>query len=155
VAAGAAYGAYTFGYYDEDGKLTKHHLPFRTSSAEEIPTALNPNDFVPFKLKEKTIINHDTRLFRFALGPNQKLGLPVASCIVTRCNTPGPDGKPLIRPYTPITTEDTLGYFDLLIKVYPQGNMSKHIDSLKIGDSLEVKGPIAKIPYTANMKKEI
>jgi len=61
----------------------------------------------------------------------------------------------VVRPYTPITTEDTVGYFELLIKVYPEGNMSKYIDSLKRGDSLDFKGPIPKIPYTANMKKEI
>jgi len=153
VAAGAAYGAYTFGYYDDEGKLRRNAFPFL--SAEEVPTALNPNDFVPFKLKQKIVLNHDTRIFRFALGPNQKvvliiinyatidthslqLGLPVASCIVTRIPGAEPD-KPLIRPYTPVTTEDTIGYFDLLIKVYPEGNMSKHIDSLKVGDSLDVR----------------
>jgi len=64
--------------------------------------------------------------------------LPVASCIVTRIPGAEPD-KPIIRPYTPVTTEDTIGYFDLLIKVYPEGNMSKHIDSLKVGDSLDVR----------------
>lgn len=77
VAAGAAYGAYTFGYYDEEGKLRRNTFPFL--SAEEVPPALNPNDFVAFKLKEKKVLNHDTRIFRFALGPNQKV-LYIYSC---------------------------------------------------------------------------
>jgi len=151
VVAGAAAGAYAYGYYDSDGHLQRNTFP--SLAAEEVPTALNPNDFLPFTLKEKIVLNHDTRIFRFALQPKQKLGLPVASCLVTR--TQGADGKPVIRPYTPITKEDTLGYFDLLVKVYPEGIMSKHIDELKPGDSLEIKGPIPKFPYTANMKKEI
>ncbi len=33
--------------------------------------------------------------------------------------------------------------------------MSKHIDSLKVGDTLEMKGPIPKYPYSANAKKKI
>ncbi len=33
--------------------------------------------------------------------------------------------------------------------------MSKHFASLKVGDSLECKGPIMKLPYEANMKKAI
>jgi len=39
-----------------------------------------------------------------------------------------------------VTQPDVEGYFDLLVKVYPTGNMSKHIGSLKPGDTLEVKG---------------
>eukprot|EP01121_Diplochlamys_sp_Union-15-3_P009380 TRINITY_DN2563_c0_g1_i5.p1 TRINITY_DN2563_c0_g1~~TRINITY_DN2563_c0_g1_i5.p1 ORF type:complete len:171 (-),score=25.03 TRINITY_DN2563_c0_g1_i5:50-562(-) len=33
--------------------------------------------------------------------------------------------------------------------------MSSHIASLKPGDTLEIKGPIKKLPYKANMKDEI
>lgn len=33
--------------------------------------------------------------------------------------------------------------------------MSKHIHNLKPGDYIEIKGPLVKIPYTANMKKKI
>jgi cytochrome-b5 reductase len=33
--------------------------------------------------------------------------------------------------------------------------MSKHIHSLKVGDSLEVRGPFPKYPYTANKHSEI
>lgn len=33
--------------------------------------------------------------------------------------------------------------------------MSKHIVNLEIGDTLECKGPIPKLPYKANMKKSL
>lgn len=41
------------------------------------------------------------------------------------------------------------------MKEYPNGKMSKHIHSLEPGDTLEVKGPMEKLPYKANMKEEI
>ncbi|CAL5397118.1 unnamed protein product [Camellia sinensis] len=81
-----------------------------------------------------------------------------ASCIITRAPL-GQDAegktKYVIRPYTPISDPDSKGYFDLLIKVYPDGKMSQHFASLKPGDVVEVKGPIEKLRYSPNMKKHI
>ena len=37
-----------------------------------------------------------------------------------------------------------------MVKVYPNGNMSKHIGNLKPGDELEFKGPNLKYAYEAN-----
>ncbi|KAJ0673617.1 putative cytochrome-b5 reductase [Helianthus annuus] len=59
------------------------------------------------------------------------------------------------RWYTPISDPDSKGYFDLMIKIYPEGKMSQHFDKLNPGDVVEVKGPIEKIRYTPNMKKHI
>jgi len=39
--------------------------------------------------------------------------------------------------------------------VYPTGVMSKHMGELKVGDTLDIKGPFPKIPYKPNMKKTI
>ncbi|GJP75886.1 hypothetical protein CLOP_g6291, partial [Closterium sp. NIES-67] len=104
-------------------------------------------------------ISHNTKIFRFAIEPDTRLGLTVASCLVTRApiGPPGEDGKPkvVIRPYTPITPPDVTGHFDLLVKVYPDGKMSQHMFSLKPGDALEMKGPIPKLPYQPNMKRSI
>ena len=51
----------------------------------------------------------------------------------------------IIRPYTPTSTEAVTGHFDLVVKEYPTGVMSKHIASMKPGDSLEMKGPFPKV----------
>ena len=41
-------------------------------------SALNPKKKLPFKLKEKLMLSHNTRLFRFALqSPEHRLGLPI------------------------------------------------------------------------------
>lgn len=42
-----------------------------------------------------------------------------------------------------------------VVKGYPEGKMSKHIVNLNVGDTLECKGPISKLPYKPNMKKKI
>ncbi|KAL5547958.1 hypothetical protein UlMin_003189 [Ulmus minor] len=120
--------------------------------------ALNPDKWIEFKLQDTARVSHNTQLFRFSFDPLAKLGLDVASCIITRAPL-GHDaeGKPkyVIRPYTPISDPDSKGYFDLLIKVYPEGKMSQHFASLKPGDVVEVKGPIEKLRYKPNMKKHI
>lgn len=40
--------------------------------------------------------------------------------------------KFVIRPYTPTSVKDAKGYFDLVVKVYPEGKMSKHIGDMKV-----------------------
>ncbi|KAI6681706.1 hypothetical protein NL676_035587 [Syzygium grande] len=120
--------------------------------------ALNPDKWIEFKLQDTARVSHNTQLFRFSFDPNAKLGLHVASCILTRAPIgQDADGKTkyVVRPYTPISDPDAKGYFDLLIKVYPEGKMSQHFAILKPGDAVEVKGPIEKFKYTPNMKKHI
>ncbi|CAM9542702.1 unnamed protein product [Sphacelaria rigidula] len=81
------------------------------------------------------------------------MGMHTASCIVIKGK--GKDGSVAVRPYTPTTTNDTKGHFDLVIKVYPDGNVSSHMFSLNVGDKIEVKGPFPKFDYKPNVKKEI
>lgn len=61
-----------------------------------------------------------------------------------------------MRSYTPISAdEDTRGHFDLLIKSYPTGNISKHVASLMVGQTLRVRGPKGAMVYTPNMAARI
>jgi len=126
-----------------------------SAKAKEESVALNPDKFKPFKLMEIYDVSHNTKKYRFALeDPDQKLGLTVASCLVVSAPI-GENGKLEVRPYTPVSDPNDRGYFDLVIKTYPQGVMSKHVATLSPGDTLEFKGPFSKIPVTLNMKKKI
>ncbi|KAF9484116.1 NADH-cytochrome b5 reductase [Pholiota conissans] len=120
---------------------------------------LDPQNFVALKLKKITPYNHNASKFTFELPDNQASNIPIASCIVVKSTDAEAlkdgEGKPIIRPYTPISTPDTPGELTLLIKRYEAGNASKHIHSLKVGDSLSVKGPIAKFPYKINEFDEV
>jgi len=116
--------------------------------------ALDPIEFTPLPLIKKENISHDTRRFTFALpnGPNGKLGLPVGQHITLKFTETLPDGstKNHQRSYTPVTGDDTPGSVTFVIKVYkagvhpkfPEGGkMSQHLDSLKIGDTMDMRGP--------------
>ncbi|KAF6164581.1 hypothetical protein GIB67_025407 [Kingdonia uniflora] len=208
------------------------NLVFLDSISEEVgpKVALNPEKWTEFVLQDKARVSHNTQLFRFSFDPKAKLGLDIASCLLTRAPAGQNDEgktKYTIRPtqtkgkmafsadlkwfgldevveyfgcnghveretvkleevmvlgyeksqakgevnhsfsvsssaallesprYTPISDPDAKGYFDLLIKVYPEGKMSQHLSSLKPGDVVEVKGPIEKLRYTPNMKRNI
>ncbi|KAI9097285.1 hypothetical protein DFS34DRAFT_621124 [Phlyctochytrium arcticum] len=146
---GAIGGAY---YYSQQGEnLVKKVAP----SSTPVP-ALDGQNFKAFKLEKIFDVNHNTKKYRFALPDHAtELGLPTTSCVVTKfVDGTKPDGKPnvVIRPYTPIEdpADGYTGHFDMVIKKYPNGPMSTHIHSMKVGDTLDIKGPIKKFEYKAN-----
>ena len=116
--------------------------------------ALNSKEKIPFRLIEKETISHDTRRFRFALQTSKHiLGLPIGQHIYLSAKV---DGKLVIRPYTPTTSDDEVGYFDLVVKVYfknvhPKfpdgGKMSQHLEGMEIGDTIDVRGPSGHLTY--------
>ena len=62
----------------------------------------------------------------------------------------------MIRKYTPTSNINEVGFFDVPIKIYyknsnsnfPEGGIfTQHLDSLKIGDFLEISGPSGRIVY--------
>ena len=77
--------------------------------------------------------------------------LPLASCVIVKSSDPeglkDANGKPVIRPYTPISRSDAPGELTFLIKKYDNGLASKYIYGLKPGDKLAIKGPIQKFAY--------
>ena len=61
------------------------------------------------------------------------------------------NGKLVARSYTPISNNDDRGYFDLLIKTYEKGNISRHFAQLTIGDKIRVKGPKGQFNYSPGL----
>ena len=114
---------------------------------------LDPTSWVSLPLVKRTKRSHDTVEFKFRFPKEtDKLGLPCGQHFLTRIK--GPDGKNVIRAYTPISNDKQSGSVDLLIKVYypndkfPEGGkMSQLFDNLKLGDTVEFKGPIGHLDY--------
>ncbi|KAG7104053.1 NADH-cytochrome b5 reductase 1 like protein [Verticillium longisporum] len=120
----------------------------------KIKKVLKPDVYQEFELKEKTIISHNVAIYRFSLpSPTSILGLPIGQHISIGEVLAQPDGthKEIVRSYTPISGDHQPGYFDLLIKSYPTGNISKHMASLKVGQPIRIKGPKGAFVYTPNM----
>ncbi|RMY32303.1 hypothetical protein D0865_14766, partial [Hortaea werneckii] len=126
VAVAAALGGYQFYANQEERKV------------------LDPTKFQEFPLTEKTIISHNTAIYRFKLPTaNSILGLPIGQHISLGATLDVKDPKTeqvktqeVVRSYTPISSDVTPGHFDLLIKSYPTGNISRHLATLKIGDTM-------------------
>mmetsp|Transcript_2268 Transcript_2268/g.4317 ORF Transcript_2268/g.4317 Transcript_2268/m.4317 type:complete len:413 (-) Transcript_2268:573-1811(-) len=98
------------------------------------------------KLVERSFINHDVMVLRFALPrPDQALGLPIGQHLIlsfTQSN-----GHVVNRPYTPISAHGEVGFVELLIKRYPLGKMSNFLSTLPLGNSIRVRGPKGKLEY--------
>jgi len=137
---------------DMRGLVTSAH-----ADAQKSAGSLNPKEFLSFKVLENERLTHNTHRVRFEMPNNAASGLHVASCLVVRVMLPEADGtmKAAVKPYTPVTSPDTRGHMDLIVKGYPTGKVSKHIVQLKVGDTVDMKGPIPKYPYEANLKKNI
>jgi nitrate reductase (NAD(P)H) len=139
------------------GPLRKGSIPKVIMDAKTIDpngTFLNPRQFQKLPLVEKVIVSHDTRIFRFGLPcSTMKLGLPTGMHMFLKGSW---KGQTVMRPYTPMTNDSTLGHVDFLIKVYfanthPKfpdgGKMSQLLESMKIGECIEVKGPMGEFVY--------
>lgn len=94
-------------------------------------------EFAPLKLANVVDYNHDTKIFEFDLPEGQSLNLPVCACILLKGKSA--DGEDAVRPYTPISDNTMLGRFQLLIKTYEQGVVSRYVHGLSIGDEVEFK----------------
>ncbi|KAM5180416.1 NADH-cytochrome b5 reductase 1 [Mantella aurantiaca] len=116
-------------------------------------TLQDPNRKYRLRLIQKSIINHNTRRFRFALpSMYQTLGNPPGKYVYLSTRN---KGNLVVRPYTPVSCEE-IGYVDFIIKIYftdehpdfPEGGkMSQYLDNLCIGDSIEVQGPRGLLEY--------
>jgi len=126
------------------------------------------------KLVTKEYLTPNTVRFRFKLPGKQTLGLPVGGFVKVHQNNdflrlkPGEwngredkeaDANEIERKYTPVTSEDDKGMFELVVKIYrpkevdrfPDGGKGSYaMEQKAIGDFLEVSGPFGHIRYLGN-----
>ncbi|GAA6064251.1 hypothetical protein JCM10212_006003 [Sporobolomyces blumeae] len=153
LGAGLA-GAVAFYYSTSPQRQVLAESASTTSTSSKKASALNPDEFRSFKLADVIPYNHNSSRFVFDLPDGTDSGLHVASALVVKAakdgEALGKNGKPVVRPYTPVTAPNTEGKLELLIKHYPGGVMTEHIFALKKGDDLQFKGPIPKFDYKPN-----
>jgi len=105
-----------------------------------------------YELVARQQVARHTHRFKFALeSPDAILGLPVGHHLEVRLK----GGEGISRAYTPVTGDETKGSFDLVVKVYPQGQVSQYLDSLAVGDKAEIAGPQGELTYKGNGAFEI
>jgi len=109
---------------------------------------LDENEFSSFPLESITPVNKDTSLFRFRANIPDFKDMPTPSHVILKDDT-----CQVARSYTPITYGRQ--YFDILIKRYEDGQVSRFVHGLEEGRKVEMRGPILSFPYERNMAPEI
>lgn len=96
-------------------------------------------DFVAVPLLERIPVSSTSSVLRFGLpDTSSPLNLSTCACILAKATI---GGEAVIRPYTPISTNELKGCFDLLVKDYGStAKMSKLLcQDLKVGETVEFK----------------
>ncbi|CAH6722290.1 plasma membrane-associated coenzyme Q6 reductase Pga3p [[Candida] jaroonii] len=107
------------------------------------------------ELIDKTIVSKNTAIYRFKLiHDDEILDIPTGHHLACTFNI---DGKDEIRYYSPISNKYDAGFFDILVKSYPNGKVSKRFAMMKEGEGQTVKfrGPVGRLQYETNMANEI
>ena len=107
---------------------------------------------IPFKLIELKTITHNTKEFHFSLPPSIKFNhLPGDHIKVY----PDPNDPIEWRPYTPTTLSDITDHFELIIKHYDNGMVSRYMHDRKVGDEVFMSGPHEGGHFIEGMAKHI
>ncbi|KAM9424708.1 cytochrome b5 reductase 4 [Pholidichthys leucotaenia] len=97
-------------------------------------------------LVSKTEVNHNTHLFRLQLPHGCIMHVPVGKHVYLKALI---EDTEVVRPYTPVDQNLTAAPHHsslgsdlyLMIKVYPDGVLTPHLNSLCIGDQVSISGP--------------
>ena len=92
----------------------------------------------PYRITTIQEETHDTKTFRFALPDNATLDMLPGDHLYVHATV---NGKAVKRPYTPSSLPDTVGYFDLTIKRYESGVISKYVHDRQVGEEVQMSGP--------------
>ncbi|XP_068988574.1 NADH-cytochrome b5 reductase 3 isoform X1 [Bombus flavifrons] len=145
------------------GLAVKFYNSWRSDKKKKSPILLvEPVVKYSLPLIKKDILSHDTRKFRFALPTaDHILGLPIGQHVHLTVKI---GDEVVIRSYTPVSSDDDHGYVDLVIKVYfknvhpkfPEGGkLSQYLENLKIGETVDFRGPSGRLVYKGHGKFSI
>ncbi|KAL1776894.1 NADH-cytochrome b5 reductase-like [Sigmodon hispidus] len=115
-------------------------------------TKLSPEIFLAFHISSMEKITKDTYHIRFTLPGNSQLGLHPGQHLILRGVV---DGLEIQRAYTPISPVTAEGYFEVLIKCYQTGLMSRYVESWRTGDTAFWRGPFGSFLYEPNKYGEL
>ena len=107
---------------------------------------------VPYKITAINPDTHDTKTFGFALPDNATLDMLPGDHLYIHATI---DGKPVKRPYTPSSIPGTTGYFDLTVKRYETGLISKYLHDREIGETVLMSGPNSGGHWVDGMAKQV
>jgi cytochrome-b5 reductase len=110
-------------------------------------------DWTSVPLLERIVVSKTSSVLRFGLPDTSlPMNLSTCACILAKASIHNKEeGKDedVIRPYTPISTNELVGSFDLLIKDYGGNGMSNHMcKTMAVGDQIDFKH----IPFNVKLQ---
>jgi cytochrome-b5 reductase len=106
----------------------------------------------PYKLIHIETDTHDTKTFRFELPVNATLDMLPGDFLYVHATI---NGKTVKRPYTPSSLVGVTGFFDLTVKRYGAGSISKYLHDQRIGDTVLMSGPNTGGHWVDGMAKRV
>ena len=107
---------------------------------------------VPYELTAIHRDTYDTKTFRFVLPDNATLDMLPGDHVYLHATI---GGKPVKRPYTPSSMPGITGYFDLTVKRYETGLISKYLHERQVGDQVSMSGPHSGGHWVDGMAKRV
>ena len=106
----------------------------------------------PYQLAAIHVATHDTKTFRFGLPADATLDMLPGDHLTVHATI---NGKSVKRPYTPSSLPGTPGYFELTVKRYETGAVSKYLHDQRVGDTVLMSGPNEGGHWVDGMAKQI
>lgn len=126
---------------------------FKFYSAYSRRSTLDAIKWKDLELIDKTIVSKNSAIYRFKLNRDDEvLDIPIGHHVAVCFDI---DGKDEIRYYSPISNIFDRGFFDILVKSYPDGKVSKKLATLREGQTVKFRGPFGRLEYEPNMASEI
>ncbi|KAI9250423.1 hypothetical protein BDA99DRAFT_522500 [Phascolomyces articulosus] len=143
------------------GTTTAPPTPF-----EEMPPFLQPKQWKKMVLDTKTYLSNSIRIYRFVFDEatqQQHFGLPIGQHAYLKLpqeqTSRDAPVKSIMRAYTPSRCGP--GFVEFLIKVYfpfndvPGGAFTQLLDKLRVGETIDVKGPLGEYEYQGDGRYSI
>jgi len=106
----------------------------------------------PYQLTAIHVDTHDTKTFRFVLPDNATLDMLPGDHLYLHATI---NGKTVKRPYTPSSLPNTVGHFELTVKRYEMGVISKYLHDQHVGDAVLMSGPNTGGHWVDGMAKKV
>ncbi|KAJ2378564.1 hypothetical protein IW150_000716 [Coemansia sp. RSA 2607] len=136
-----------------------------------VDSRLSPSSYTAHKLLSVTPLTADTSLFRFEIKrprydtqePETQVdgvlaqgvwAVDVKDHMVQTCRSYTPIGYHMDSEVDEHSGART-GYLDLAVKRYPRGSLSRFIHATRLGDSIELRGPLLTWPYRSNKYRQV
>lgn len=115
---------------------------------------LKSQEYQTLPLVQKDKLSQNTYRFVFKLPKDDMvLGLPIGQHLSIRGQV---KGKAVSRSYTPVSNNHDKGELRLVIKMYPDGQLTGgYLEDLEVGDEVEFRGPKGAMKYGRGLANEI